>query len=280
MRALSWISFALFAAAGILTAIFALVSASLVVGDPEFDAVHAGIFWSTIAAVIFGSLQRVFDSGVVRSSKKVLKDQRARLFEIFGDGPILRLLRLVDEMAGLPVPSRATKIEAIRQSVIRAACEIVDADRPRASYFQVEDLSAKSRVMSCQATMNYAIRRTDDATSQFVEHSGQDIAVWAVLDGTLGPRLEPDILKKRPADLSAANGRVYRCFITIRVQVSDVGIGLLTINALEANELGRADLSILRSLAELLSLAETVALGTASVKSLTGKNAIRLSRLS
>ena len=272
MRALSWVVFSLFVAAGIVAAWFAYQIALLQSGDPALGLLRLQFLCASLATGFLGAAQKILDSAFARSMKKVLKLQRARLYEVF-DGPMLLLLEQIERMAVEEEPQKY--IMAIRQSVVRAACEVVEAEKPRASYFQVEDVAAKYRVMTC-LEYNYSNSRADKPTTRFIEGSGVDDGVWMVMeDGK--PRYEKDLVKSPPSDMPSSIVRVYKCFITLRIQVGGVGIGILTINAIERNELTGSDLSILRSLAELLSVAESVAIGSIGIKLVRKQNQQRLS---
>jgi hypothetical protein len=272
MRVIQWFLTIFLVLAGVVTAIATYRVASLPDGDPNYGNWLLMTLISGIATVIFGVVQKLVDLGMIRSRAKELQALRSQFFEVF-DGPLGRLIDQVERMAAEPASERAGKIDSIRYSIVQAAVKVVGSEDARATYFRVEDYAAHDRRMKGDI-YNYSDNRSDNATSLFVESASTDREVWTVL-ATGVPAFEADLSKRQPPTWNANANREYKCFATYRVHVSDVGIGLLTINTLTPNDLKKSDLSILAALAKLLSAAETVALSPQGLQKILTDNASR-----
>lgn len=273
MRSIQWIITLLLVVAGGATAWYTYQLAQLATDAPERPQILKMLLMFGIATVLLGLIQKLVDAGMLRSRKKELRAWRAQFYSVF-DGPVSRLLAQIEAMAVKPANVRDVDLHSIRNSIVRDVSQLVASETARATYFQVVDQTATSRVMKGDV-YNYSDSRSDNATTEFLEHSGIDEGVWKVVDGG-GPSVYPNLKKQHPPDWGE-KPRIYKGFMTYRVRVGRVGVGVLTVNSLKPDEFGNADQSIMNALAELLSVAEAVALSPQATRRLAAQAQSRAS---
>ncbi|GAA1697701.1 hypothetical protein MMUR_28230 [Mycolicibacterium murale] len=176
------------------------------------------------------------------------------------------MLGTADKLRRLSMLDQATKdaeISAFRTSIVSKVCDLVQSAAPRAAYFRVQDLSARSRVMQ-SGPYSDSRNREDSFTSEFLEGRGGDQGVGDLID-TGDVELSNDTDTAVPASWDATKDREYRSFVSVAVRAESVGFGMLTANTLEADGFSNSDVASIKVLAHLLAAAEATTMTPARI---------------
>ncbi len=146
---------------------------------------------------------------------------------------------------------RAEMREKAVTLVLTTAADLIGPDRSRACWFRLEEGPPKTLVPAEHAG------RAGSANTTFVEGTpAGDAAIGMVLDD--GDRLCGDIEDDPPPGWDSAKERDYRTFISVSVIAGDTAYGMLTLDALEPDELTVEDKGLLRLMAGVLAAALSV----------------------
>lgn len=254
-----WLTTILAICAGVVSAVLTHAVASAAANDPALGGLRSGLLATAIATATLAGLTKILDLLAIRSRRAELKAMRAQFYEVF-DGPVNRVIDQIEKMALVSPSRRERALHSIRHNVVRSTAQLVASTTARATYFMLDDRSAPkgTRVMHGDE-YNFSDNRPDNATTEFNEADDPTSEIWSALDGG-GPVIYPNLEKQAPAAWDA-EAHVYKGFLTYRVELGRVGVGVLTVNSLNPDEFERADETIVSALAALLSAAEAVALG-------------------
>ena len=176
------------------------------------------------------------------------------------------MLGTADKLRRLSVLDQASKdmeISGFRTSIVSKVCDLVQSEAPRAAYFRVQDLSAKSRVMQ-SGTYSDSRNREDSFTSEFVEGHGGDQGVWDLVDSG-DAELSNDTSVTVPASWDSSRNRQYRSFVSVAVRADRLAFGMLTANTLEVDGFSDSDVASIKVLAHLLAAAEATTMTPARI---------------
>lgn len=176
------------------------------------------------------------------------------------------MLGTADKLRRLAMLDQATKdaeISGFRTSIVSKVCDLVQSEAPRAAYFRVQDLSARSRVMQ-SGTYSDSRNREDAFTSEFIEGQGGDQGVWDLID-TGDVELSNDTDITLPASWDLTRNRQYKSFVSVAVRAEGVAFGMLTANTLEADGFSSSDVASIKVLAHLLAAAEATTMTPARI---------------
>lgn len=176
---------------------------------------------------------------------------------MLGTADKLRRLSMLDQA------SKDLEISGFRTSIVSKVCDLVQSEAPRAAYFRVQELGARSRVMQ-SGTYSDSRNREDSFTSEFVEGYGGDQGVWALIDdGDI--ELSNDTNASVPESWDVARNRQYRSFVSVAVRADRLAFGMLTANTLEADGFSDSDVASIKVLAHLLAAAEATTMTPARI---------------
>lgn len=247
-----------------------LAAATLVVGLTEnVERVHVLARYTLFAVAVASAVVGYFkwrnetafkrqERGRQQSLAELLDAERVRTLTIT-NGAFKGAARQLQELATKDIQERRREISGFRQAIVNKACDLVRNDSPRSAYFRVEDLQAARRTMTAKYVA--ARGRTDEFTTAFVEGSGVDDNVWALIDFE-EDQLVQNIATEAPDGFDITRLRAYRSYISIPVRAENVAFGMLTINTLEENGFTHEDLAALHVLARLLCASEVIALSS------------------
>lgn len=176
---------------------------------------------------------------------------------MLGTADKLRRLSMLDQ------PAKDAEISGFRTSIVSKVCDLVQSEAPRAAYFHVQDLTARSRVMR-SGTYSDSRNREDSFTSEFVEGRGGDQGVWNLIDSG-DVELSNDTDFKVPDSWDATRDRQYKSFVSVAVRAESVAFGMLTANTLEADGFSNSDVASIKVLAHLLAAAEATTMTPARI---------------
>lgn len=176
------------------------------------------------------------------------------------------MLGTADKLRRLSVLDQASKDEEIsgfRTSIVSKVCDLVQSDAPRAAYFRVQDLGARSRVMQ-SGTYSDSRNREDSFTSEFIEGHGGDQGVWDLIDsGDVAS--SNDTNATVPDSWDVSRNRQYRSFVSVAVRADRLAFGMLTANTLDADGFSHSDVASIKVLAHLLAAAEATTMTPARI---------------
>ncbi|TPG37103.1 hypothetical protein [Mycolicibacterium hodleri] len=176
------------------------------------------------------------------------------------------MLGTADKLRRLSVLDQASKDEEIsgfRTSIVSKVCDLVQSDAPRAAYFRVQDLGARSRVMQ-SGTYSDSRNREDSFTSEFIEGHGGDQGVWDLIDsGDVAS--SNDTNTTVPDSWDVSRNRQYRSFVSVAVRADRLAFGMLTANTLDADGFSHSDVASIKVLAHLLAAAEATTMTPARI---------------
>lgn len=170
------------------------------------------------------------------------------------NGAMLGTADKLCRLAMLDQPTKDAEISGFRASIVSKVCDLVQSEAPRAAYFRVQDLSARSRVMR-SGTYSDSRNREDSFTSQFFEGHGGDQGVWDLIDAG-DVELSNDTGTAVPASWDTTKDRRYKSFVSVAVRAEGVAFGMLTANTLETEGFSDSDVASIKVLAHLLAAAE------------------------
>ena len=176
---------------------------------------------------------------------------------MLGTADKLRRLAMLDQAA------KDTEISGYRASIVSKVCDLVQSEAPRAAYFRVQDLGARSRVMQ-SGTYSDSRNREDSFTSEFVEGHGGDQGVWDLID-TGDVELSNDTDTAVPESWDITKDRQYKSFVSVPVRAEGVAFGMLTANTLETDGFSNSDVASIKVLAHLLAAAEATTMTPARI---------------
>jgi hypothetical protein len=176
---------------------------------------------------------------------------------MLGTADKLRRLSMLDQA------SKDVEISGFRTSIVSKVCDLVQSEAPRAAYFRVQELGARSRVMQ-SGTYSDSRNREDSFTSEFVEGSGGDQGVWALIDDG-DVELSNDTNASVPESWDVGRNRQYRSFVSVAVRADRLAFGMLTANTLEADGFSDSDVASIKVLAHLLAAAEATTMTPARI---------------
>jgi hypothetical protein len=176
---------------------------------------------------------------------------------MLGTADKLRRLLMLDQTA------KGAEISGFRTSIVSKVCDLVQSEAPRAAYFRVQDLGARSRVMQ-SGPYSDSRNREDSFTSEFVEGQGGDQGVWDLIDGG-DVELSNDTGTTVPATWDFTRNRQYKSFVSVAVCAEGVAFGMLTANTLEADGFSNSDVASIKVLAHLLAAAEATTMTPARI---------------
>jgi hypothetical protein len=176
---------------------------------------------------------------------------------MLGTADKLRRLSMLDQA------SKDLEISGFRTSIVSKVCDLVQSEAPRAAYFRVQDLGARSRVMQ-SGTYSDSRNREDSFTSGFVEGYGGDQGVWDLIDDG-DVELSNDTNAAVPESWDATRNRQYRSFVSVAVRADRLAFGMLTANTLEADGFSDSDVASIKVLAHLLAAAEATTMTSARI---------------
>lgn len=159
------------------------------------------------------------------------------------------LVHVISELAETPMPSKARRRGEAIQFTVNTIAALTDADRVRVCFFRLDlgppagfHLDAfTGRAGAPDAPLRPGSRGSDAAMRML--RDGR----WVLIDD----------LARRPAPFTWDHTPEYRTALVGPVNRAGLPIGLVTLDALQPGELARADLGVLRLLAELLGIALT-----------------------
>lgn len=201
------------------------------------------------------------------SLDEALKAEERRVILLLNGALLDTALKLKD------LPMRQDKDVALggfRTSVVNKVCELVRSNGPRAAYFKVEDIDATPRTMTAPRSDMASRNREDTFSAVFVEGEDTNQGVWELIDRG-DTVFSNDITVDYPPGWDSSRSRTYRSFASVPVRVGEVGLGMLTANTLEKDGFGPSDLAIMKVLANLLAVAELVALSSQKQNALKSK---------
>jgi len=179
------------------------------------------------------------------------------------NGAMLGTADKLRRLSALDQASKDVEISGFRTSIVSKVCDLVQSEAPRAAYFRVQDLGARSRVMQ-SGTYSDSRNREDSFTSEFVEGHGGDQRVWDLID--IGDvELSNDTNATVPASWDGSRNRQYRSFVSVAVRADRLAFGMLTANTLEADGFSHSDVASIKVLAHLLAAAEATAMTPARI---------------
>lgn len=257
---------------GALAFIAAVVTA---VAPPEWIAApKIATAVLVLAGVIVALVKAIADerekAALARQSKSLseqLDEERLRTRATL-TGRLAGAAQLIEGMAAEGQTKRHTDLGKLQHAMVTYAAGLTSTENARASYFRLTDRTPASRKMT-HLLSEVTGTRTDPGTQEFVEGSGVNQGVWALLDQGSAV-LVLDIDKDGPADFEKGTGKAYRTFISAGVRADDVPMGLLTVNAEQPGQLDGTDVAMVRVLAHLLGAAEALGEGTMGLNALRG----------
>jgi len=158
---------------------------------------------------------------------------------------------------------RKTLTERVLTLGVTVAAGLVDAVRARSTLYHLDPASTGWRLVP---TNNAG--RSDQARTVFEEGTDAGDAVRAMVDGDEIVYCR-DIRQEQPLGWVADPSRSYRTFISVPVTAGDEAFGMLTVNALEPDDLGDEDVSTMRVISAVLGAA--LALGGPRRKHVGGR---------
>ncbi|WP_246241263.1 hypothetical protein [Mycolicibacterium madagascariense] len=176
------------------------------------------------------------------------------------------MLGTADKLRRLSVLDQASKdaeISGFRTSIVSKVCDLVQSEAPRAAYFRVQDLAARSRVMR-SGPYSDSRNREDAFTSEFIEGHGGDQGVWTLIDSG-DVESSNDTNATVPDSWDASRNRQYRSFVSVAVRADKLAFGMLTANTLEAEGFSLSDVASIKVLAHLLAAAEATSMTPARI---------------
>lgn len=163
--------------------------------------------------------------------------------------PILRLLGNLalesDEVARNQLRAQTIPL------VLKTAAELIGPDRSRACWFKL----APGPPLRLDP-IDFAGRAGSPTTTFLTGTPDGDAAIAMVLADE--DRLCADIVADPPPGWDASKDRDYRTFVSVSVIAGDTAYGMLTLDALEAGDLSREDLGLLRLMAGVLAVAQSI----------------------
>jgi GAF domain. len=170
---------------------------------------------------------------------------------------------LAELAAARAAADRKTLTERVLTLGVTVAAGLVDAVRARSTLYQLDPASTGWRLVP---TNNAG--RSDQARTVFEEGTDAGDAVRAMVDGDEIVYCR-DIRQEQPLGWVADPSRSYRTFISVPVTAGDEAFGMLTVNALEPDDLGDEDVSTMRVISAVLGAA--LALGGPRRKHVGGR---------
>jgi hypothetical protein len=275
LRALAWsLRYWVFSIAAALAGIFALVfgglAANAAAGDPGIPGWRwaAGILGAS--TIVLGLLQKILEKSVARSITLVELEAREDTL-ILVNGSLLPLTNHLATIASRGQADRRAHLEGMREACVASALELVSASDTRATYFVVSGADDGHRQMTDRVTRFK--HRTDQPTTVFHEGDPLNAEVWDLVDNG-EPIYFPDLDADRPESWPLDYRPAYKTFISVGVAIAGppvIGVGLLTINALEAQSFSLQDVATIRLIAQILGTAEALCIGTQRLNAARGR---------
>jgi transcriptional regulator with GAF, ATPase, and Fis domain len=218
------------------------------------------VFWLVIALqlVFTGAAFAIPQALQVRARRNTAKseaDDEARELETraetraaLGDALEPVLVQLGEVSSEKDATNRDLLIAQTIPFVLGAAANLIGTDRSRACWFELSDGDPDELVPK-----NH-IGRTGSPTTTFTRDTlAGNATIEMVLSGE--SVLCEDIDKDPPEGWDASKARDYKTFISVSVTAGDYAYGMLTLDAPEAGALTKADLNMLRLMAQALAAA-------------------------
>jgi hypothetical protein len=217
--------------------------------------------WLLIGLGVIAAIAVALDKVADRHSTKLDKIETAGQLRA-GVRAVNRIVSLLQEVHELTFmsPGQATaRVAAFPRFVtVAAGSAPVVGDGVRASYYALKTDSDGYRSMT--DPVSWALGRTDEPITEFVERDAPGHNIWNVLAARdTAPQIykEPD-----PVDGLNWAERPYDTFLTVPVKAANrVTFGMLTVNALEGGDLSELDRVCTIALARIMATAEAIAAG-------------------
>ncbi|BBX93105.1 GAF domain-containing protein [Mycolicibacterium boenickei] len=180
---------------------------------------------------------------------------RSRLHLSFTLNPVLRRIvrRTVEDPAALR--------NEIRAIVVRAAADIVGPGlMTRSCYFELVEVTAQPAQAAPlkQLVLEEQAGRADPVLSEFTSATprGADAIKLVMTDGQVRCR---DVIKEPLPHWADDGDQTYKTFISVAVVGHGTAYGMLTVDAPKAGDLDKRDVYLLRAMAGLIAVANTIA---------------------
>jgi len=187
--------------------------------------------------------------GAEQSAIEAAVDMRVTINDALD--PIVRQLGRIATAAGRQ--ERGNLREATVPMVLDSAAHLIKGERVRACWFRIEDKGPR-RLEPAQY-----VGRADEPVTIFEEGTTEGDSVFAMIRNNEHVQ-SSDVDRDPPAGWHGSAEHGYRSFIAVPVVAGQTAYGMLTVDAMDVDGIGPADVPFVRLLAGLL--ADALACGT------------------
>jgi len=161
-------------------------------------------------------------------------------------GPLTSALA---RLTAAPTSKRKALLERVLMLGVTVTAGLVDAERARSTLYRLDPRSDHWRLVP-----ETSAGRTDQARTVFVEGTDAGEAVRKMIEGDAFIYCR-DVLEEPPPGWVPDPTRTYKTFISVAVRAGDRAFGMLTVNALEPDDLSDDDVSTMRVISAVLAAA-------------------------
>ncbi|ANY06549.1 hypothetical protein [Pseudonocardia sp. HH130630-07] len=213
----------------------------------QFSLVTVGVLASALT-VLLPALEIRRERGRIAAAEQVAAAQITAYKVTTNDILIPLSLAVTDVVTATTATGRREGRQSLRQMTVGFAAEYVGPDRSRSCFYDLDDDPATGRrTLRLRAWHG----RSRKPRERFDPADPSDAQVFALVD-SLDSMLVTDVGQVH--QLGWTDVSEYRTFIAVAVAARDVPLGLLTVDSLQAGDLGDEDLDLVRLFAQVLAI--------------------------